>query len=126
MSLGKIYRETACLWRGDPDPEGFGWIDCEDREQSVYSYQRWSEGEHVLVVLNMTPIERKGYRIGAPTAHGYRVLLSSNATQFGGSGAGSDMESLVQPEQTASHGMERSVVLDLPPLGALVLEPKAP
>ena len=71
----------------------------------------------------MTPVERAGYRIGAPVARHYRVLLSSNATQFGGSGSGTTMDSRLQTESTACHGMDQSLVLNLPPLGALVLEP---
>src|SRR5262245_28383296 len=26
--LGALYQEHPCLWRGDPDPDGFTWVDC--------------------------------------------------------------------------------------------------
>jgi 1,4-alpha-glucan branching enzyme len=123
IALGKLYRGTPCLWRGDPDSGSFSWIDCEDREQSVFSYQRWSEGEHVLVILNMTPLPRWGYRIGAPVAGGYRVLLSSDAPQFGGSGTGHGIDAQIHTEGLGCNGMAQSLVLDVPPLGALVLGP---
>lgn len=123
IALGALYRGTPCLWRGDPDPGGFNWIHCEDREASVFSYQRWSGDEHVLVVLNMTPMPRWGYRIGAPVAGGYRVLLNSDAQEFGGSGAGHGKDARIHTDAADCHGMAQSLVLDVPPLGALVLGP---
>jgi 1,4-alpha-glucan branching enzyme len=120
--LHAVYSRHPCLWRGDPEPDNFEWIDCEDREQAVFSYQRRHAGEHLIVVLNMTPVPRPGYRIGAPWAGTYHQLLCSDDTQFGGSGV------LDQPnlptETAACHGHEQSLVLDLPPLAALVLGPE--
>ena len=26
--LSKLYKETSALWRRDPDPESFEWIEC--------------------------------------------------------------------------------------------------
>ncbi len=122
-TLGALYRDTPCLWRGDPDPGNFAWIDCEDREQSVYSYQRWADGEHVLVVLNMTPVPRLAYRIGAPVEGAYHVALNSDAEDFGGSGNGMQATTQIDTQPEGCHGMPQSVVLDLPPLGALILTP---
>ena len=28
--LSKLYKETSALWRRDPDPESFEWIECND------------------------------------------------------------------------------------------------
>jgi 1,4-alpha-glucan branching enzyme len=43
------------LWRGDPDPESFAWIDCTDRHNSVVSYVRRDGRATVVVVFNFTP-----------------------------------------------------------------------
>jgi 1,4-alpha-glucan branching enzyme len=119
--LGALYRETPPLWRGDPDPEGFAWIDCNDRENSVFTFERRAEGAHVVVVLNCTPVPRDGYRIGVPARTTYRQVFSSDDRRYGGS----DLETpaVVEAEPTPFHGFAQSVVLRLPPLGALVLTP---
>jgi 1,4-alpha-glucan branching enzyme len=48
--------------------EGFEWIDTTDRENSTIVYARKGirTKEQVVIVLNMTPIPRTGYRIGVP------------------------------------------------------------
>jgi 1,4-alpha-glucan branching enzyme len=120
-TLGTVYRERPCLWRGDPDGASFAWIDCGDRDASVMSYQRRDGDAHVVVVLNLTPVPRPGYRIGMPRPGRYHVLLDSDATDFGGSGYRSG--DAVDPEPVPWHGLSQSVALHLPPLAALILAP---
>ena len=121
QELGVMYHELSCLWRGDPDAFGFQWIDCSDRENSVMSYVRRYDGELAVVVLNLTPVPREDYRIGAPVPGRYVERLSTDDVRFGGS----QFETLptVDTEPTPMHGREQSLRLRLPPLGALVLVP---
>jgi 1,4-alpha-glucan branching enzyme len=119
--LGALYDATPALWRDDFVPAGFSWIDVADRMNSVLSYVRHAGDEHVVVVLNMTPEPRANYRVGVPAAGTYRVLLSSDASRFGGSGYGSEGE--VRTDASPFHGHPQSISLSLPPLGALVLAP---
>jgi len=122
--LSALYRDHPCLWRSDPDEAGFEWICCEDREQSVFTYLRRWEDQHLLVALNLTPVPRGGYRIGVPGGSDgvYRCLLNSDATEFGGSGNPGERD-LPAIEAVAAHDRPRSIVVDLPPLAALVLAP---
>ncbi len=121
--LGRLYRESPCLWRSDPDPEGFQWIDCTDRDNSVLAYVRRDGASHLVVVLSFTPLARHDYRIGVPQAGAYVERLSSDDREFGGS----EVETLrrVTSEPVACHGHPQSVRLVLPPLGALILAPEA-
>jgi len=121
--LGELYRQTPALWRDDRGWEAFRWIDVADRENSVIAYQR-SAGtphEHVAVVINFTPVPREHYRIGVPSRDLYRVVLSTDAMEWGGTGFGAVHD--VQPSPSPFHGYEQSVELTLPPLGAVVLAP---
>jgi 1,4-alpha-glucan branching enzyme len=122
-ALGRLYRETPCLWRGDPDPAGFAWVDCNDAQNSVYSYLRRDGKDHVLVVLGLTPVARYGYRVGVPAAGRYRELLSSDAVEFGGSAV--ETPAWVDSEPMPWQGHPHSLVLTLPPLGVLVLAPES-
>jgi len=117
--LGRLYRDSPCLWRSDPDPTGFSWIDCSDRDNSVVSYVRRDGHALLLAVFNFTPVPRERYRLGVPQPGRYAVRLSSDATRYGGSGYG-DRDG-VDAEAVPQHGYSQSVELDLPPLGALVL-----
>jgi 1,4-alpha-glucan branching enzyme len=119
--LGALYREASPLWRVDPDPEGFAWIDCNDRENCVVCYERRDGLDHLVVVLNFTPVPRENYRIGAPAAGRYVRLFSSDDARYGGS-VFSTLEA-AQTEPVPFHGRPQSMLLRLPPLGALVLRP---
>jgi 1,4-alpha-glucan branching enzyme len=128
--LGALYRSHPCLWQSDPDPGGFRWIACWDKDHSVVCYERRTTSggedgeESLLVVLNLTPVPRERYRIGTPERGLYRCLLSSDDERYGGSGYGAAEE--VATEDVAADDHRQSLVLDLPPLAALVLAPDRP
>jgi len=122
--LGAIYRASPCLWRLDHDPAGFRWLSCDDRESSVLAYERCDGDAHLVVVLNLTPIPRDDYRIGAPLPGRWKRWLSSDEARYGGSGYATP--ELVDAEPVPWHGRAHSLRLRLPPLGALVLAPAAP
>ena len=122
-ALGTLYREQPSLWRGDHDPAGYRWIDVADREQSVFSYARFDGRDHAVVVLNLTPVPRHGYRLGAPGRTRYRLALNSDAPEFGGSGY--PVESVCETEAMPYHGFEQSFAVSLPPLSMLVLLPES-
>ena len=117
--LGALYHAQPPLWRDDAEPAGFQWIDVEDRANSVLSWVRRAGEEHVVVALNLTPVPRENYRIGAPQAGTYVELLSSDATRFGGSEVQTLAE--VHTEDAPFHGYPQSMRLVLPPLGGVVL-----
>ncbi len=119
--LGKLYKDLPPLWRADPNPESFSWIDCSDWESSIMSYVRRDGDEHVLVVLNFTPVPRENYRIGAPRPGRYLERLSTNDPQFGGSDY--PTQKLIDTDPIFMHNRAQSLNLNLPPLGALILVP---
>ena len=123
-SLGHLYKSRPELWKGDPDPQSFRWIDCTDHDNSVLSYVRSIPGtsSHLVIVLNITPVPREEYRIGAPQTGRYRLLMSTDHREYGGSGY--DAHELVSAEPISLHGFDQSLNLRLPPLSALILAPE--
>ncbi len=119
--LGKFYLRAPSLWQCDPDVDGFEWIDCNDRDNSVISYVRKAGADHVVVVLNFTPVPRYDYRLGVPQPGSYAEQLSSDAARFGGSGLAHVV--LLFTEAVPCHGREQSIRLFVPPLGAVILAP---
>jgi len=122
-ALGALYRERPCLWRRDHEAEGFQWIDCLDRENSVLAFSRRDGDEHLVVVLNLTPVTHRNYRIGAPQAGRYRLVLNTDDLHFDGTGFAVEAE--VSTEDEPKHGFPQSLTLRLPPLSALVFAPVA-
>jgi 1,4-alpha-glucan branching enzyme len=118
--LAKLYARTPALYRSDPDPFGFSWIDCSDKDNTVLSYMRKDGDRFVIIVLNFTPVPREGYRIGVPRGGRYMERLSSDDQRFGGS----DFQTLavIEADPVPLHGQEWSLALKIPPLGALILE----
>ena len=120
QDLGRYYLDTSALWRLDHDPAGFEWIDFHDADNSVLSYCRRDGDRCVVIVLNLTPVPRDDYRIGAPLPGRYIVRLNSDDREYYGSGYDGTQE--LHTEAIGQHGRGQSLRLRLPPLAALVLE----
>src|SRR5471032_386507 len=68
QDLNHLYQAEPALHQVDFDPSGFGWIDCNDIENSVVSLVRYARDRRdaVVMVFNFTPVPRMEYRIGVP------------------------------------------------------------
>jgi len=118
--LNNIYRNQFALHDLDFDNHGFEWIDCHDHDQSIISYiRRARDGSFAIIVLNFTPVLRKGYRIGVPQAGHYRELFNSDAECYGGSNQGNGDG--LNTEDTAWMNQAQSLLMTLPPLAGLIL-----
>jgi 1,4-alpha-glucan branching enzyme len=120
--LNRLYRQRAALHRHDCDPSGFAWIVGNDDANSVLAYERRSEDDAAVVVLNFTPVPRSNYRLGVPRPGRWREALNTDAVDLGGSGQGNG--GVVAAHPVGAHGRPFSLNLTLPPLGALILLPE--
>jgi len=108
------------LHERDFETDGFQWVDFRDVEQSVLAYVRFARdrSDFVVAVNNYTPVVRGDYRIGVPAAGRYLESINTDADEFGGSGV---RNAALEAEPVEWHGFPQSVVLTLPPLGAVWL-----
>ena len=120
--LLEIYNKYPCLHEIDNDWAGFEWINADDKENSVYSYiRKASNGKNnLLVVLNMTPMERKDYVVGVPKKKKYKLILNSDEKCFGGTGA--KMPGEISAKAVEADGKPYSLTMDLPPYGAMIFQ----
>ncbi|MBN2872851.1 MAG: 1,4-alpha-glucan branching protein GlgB [Halothiobacillaceae bacterium] len=121
--LNSRYRQEPALHQRDFRPDGFEWIDCNDRSQSVISFYRHGDDESLVVVMNFTPVTRSDYRIGVPRTGRYQVLLNTDGEAFGGGGHD---PSPTAADDTPWHGQPASLELDLPGLSAVILKHGGP
>ncbi|MFZ4102081.1 MAG: 1,4-alpha-glucan branching protein GlgB, partial [Sphingobacterium thalpophilum] len=68
-ALNKLYKSEPALYEKSFDSGGFEWIEGGDAENSVLVYSRKGNNpvDDLLIVLNMTPVPRKAWRIGLPS-----------------------------------------------------------
>ena len=116
--LNRVYRENRALHVNDTRAEGFAWIDGNDAEGSTYSWVRKGKAGDpaVVVVCNMTPIERR-MRLGLPIKGKWSEILNTDAAIYGGGNRG-NMGGLVA-EAEPWNGMAQSVMVTVPPLATL-------
>ena len=121
--LNRLYRSERALHQQDHRPEGFEWLDCNDRDGTIISYLRWSAAwkDVVVVVANFTPVHRGHYRLAVPWPGRWRVRLNSDAPVYGGSGV--VVPPILEARPGELHGRDQYVALTLPGLSVLVLSP---
>ena len=117
--LNHLQAAHPALFEWDCHHRGFEWLSGDDSQQSVIAFLRRSEHETLVVVLNFTPVPRHGYRVPA-LAGRYREIFNSDGADYGGSGIVNDRT--LEAEAAGFHGRDHSLVLDLPPLGGVVLQ----
>jgi len=123
--LNRLCRGTPALYEMDFDGAGFEWIDCDDRDSSVFAWLRRARtGEELIVVANFTPVVRREYRLGVPQDGTYVELLNTDAADYGGSGIGN--RGSVMADAVHHQGRPFSLALTLPPLATLILERASP
>lgn len=120
--LNALLRAEPALHEVDFGGAGFEWIELNDGANSVLSFVRKGTSEHgkVVVVLNFTPVVREEYRVGVDEPGEWREMLNTDAAEYGGSGVGNG--GLAVTEEVPSHGRPHSLLLTVPPLGALYLK----
>ena len=123
--LNQIYQSEPALWQSDYDVEGFFWVDATDQDSSVLSFIRQTkDAKHrLLVILNLTPVLRTGYRVGLPEDGFWREVVNSDSELYGGSNQGNLGGLAAEPQK--QHGQPFSAPFTLPPLSVIVFRHEA-
>ena len=122
--LNKLYLSQPGLWQSDYDHAGFYWIDCADRENSVFSFVRQNNERtsEVAVIMNLTPVPRPDYRVGLPRPGRWREVLNSDAGIYGGSNHGN--LGGVTAGDVNWHNQSYSAQFFLPPMSVIAFVPE--
>jgi 1,4-alpha-glucan branching enzyme len=118
--LNRLYVSELALHERDCETAGFQWTVGDDRANSVFSFLRYAANRPpVLVVCNMTPVPRHGYRIGVPLGGAWHEIFNSDSAFYGGSNVGN--QGRVMAQEFTAHGQSYSVEIVLPPLATIYL-----
>ncbi|MCC8067559.1 MAG: 1,4-alpha-glucan branching protein GlgB [Clostridiales bacterium] len=121
-ALLKLYRKNASLYEMDCDPAGFEWINADDNFRSIFSFVRHSANgkNNLLFVVNFTPVDRPDYRVGVPRRKQYKLILNSDAVEFGGTGK--EQPEVYKAVKQECDGRPYSFAYDLPRYGVAVFK----
>lgn len=121
-ALLHLYQKTPALYELDTRPEGFQWINANDGYRSIFSFMRFDRErkKNLLFVCNFTPVERPDYRVGVPKKKQYKLVLDSDAAEFGGSGM--EKPTVYKAEEGECDGQPYSIAYPLPGYGVAVFE----
>ena len=111
----KLYRDYPCLYKTDYNPEGFGWINADDKDNSIYSFYRVSPDgkKNLLFVFNFTPVERKNFKVGVPAKGKYKLVLGSDEK---------NQKKVLTSVAKECDGFDNSLLIDIPRFGVCVYE----
>ena len=121
-ALLHLYKNRPALYEQDCVPAGFQWINPNDGFRSIFSFVRYSKSgrRNLLFVCNFTPVEREDYRVGVPKRKQYKLILNSDAAEFGGSGA--EKAQTYKAVKEECDGFTYSFAYPLPAYGVAVFE----
>ncbi|NLW64834.1 MAG: 1,4-alpha-glucan branching protein GlgB [Clostridiales bacterium] len=117
-----FYRSCRPLWNIDFSPEGFKWICPDESDKNIIAFiRRDKHGNEVTFVCNFSGTEVRDFRLGVTGTGIYRVVMSTDESRFGGSGALTDKQSYIVDKEP-HHGKKYSILMDMPPLTAVFLK----
>ena len=115
-----IYQKNPSMYELDSSWKGFEWINANDAERSIFSFIRKSKDgkNNLLFVCSFTPVERPDYCVGVPEKKTYRLILNSDAAEFGGSGAERPLS--YKAKEKECDGRKYSFAYPLPAYGVAI------
>jgi 1,4-alpha-glucan branching enzyme len=120
--LNRLLRGEPALYENQFNIYGFEWVDLRHREESVIVYRRKGRdtANDVLVILNLTPMVRRDWKVYARGKTAWREIFNSDDRKYWGTGDTNNPAVQVRLVDETDDMYELNV--HLPPLGAVVLK----
>ncbi len=122
--LVEVYNKNDALCAKDYESASFQWIDADNIDQSIYSYIREDDKYLLVVVLNMTPVEYRDYKIGVPILGMYKEILNSDNGKYEGYHVINEKSQKAKVDP--SHRFDYSIKVDIGQFAAMILRIKKP
>ena len=86
-ALNAFYKAHPAMWEIDFSWDGFEWICHDDFQANTVSFlRRDRDGRELIFVINFSPMERDGYRVGVQDSGVYTEVFNTDREEFGGDG----------------------------------------
>ena len=86
--LNHLYKEEPALYELQFDIGGFEWIDLHHRAETEVAYRRKGKKkkDDMLVILNMTPVVRRDWKLKVSGKSAWTEVFNSDSTKYWGTG----------------------------------------
>ncbi len=120
--LCKLYADEPALHEQDFTPDGFQWIDCNNRDMSTLSYLRRAKNldDYLVVVCNFTPNVRHDFWVGVPEAGEFQEVFNSDSRYYGGENV---LNGAAFAEALPCQGYAHTIRITLPALSVVIFRP---
>lgn len=121
--LNLLYKSEPCLFELDTTYEGYEWIEVDNSDESVISFERIDgSGNRMIAIFNFTPIPRDHHPIGVNALGEYEILMNTCWNNYGGIYQNTPV--IYTATETPEHNKPYSIRVKLPGLGGLYLKVK--
>ncbi|MGN6601428.1 MAG: 1,4-alpha-glucan branching protein GlgB [Ginsengibacter sp.] len=120
--LNHLFTSHPSFYELQFERAGFEWIDLDHRNECVMAYMRKGKKkkDDLLVIFNMTPVERFDWKIMVHDKTSWNQIFCSDDVKYWGTGRFSGQEILTEIIDKKNHVAE--IKLNLPALSAIVLQ----
>jgi 1,4-alpha-glucan branching enzyme len=121
-TLSNLLKDHKALYINQFHHNGFSWKDLNHRAESVISYFRKGveTDDELLIVLNMTPVERENWSISIENQSDWQEIFNSDEKRFWGTGNYVN-KAIISPKLQKNSDLYE-INLSLPPLGGCILK----
>jgi 1,4-alpha-glucan branching enzyme len=124
MELERLYTAMPSLYAQEYDPISFRWLEVEAADQSVYVYERKTEGECLVIVLNMCDVRWENFTFGIDREAEFSLLLDSDQDIYGGGTLKEQLPERIASKKLPYKNWEYRVTLDIPAFTGMIFEEK--
>ncbi len=120
--LNNLFTSQPVFYEHQFERKGFEWIDLNHRNECVMAYMRKGkkEKDDILVIFNMTPIERYDWKITVHEKTSWKQIFCSDDAKYWGTGKFSNQE--ITTNLVDKKNKVAEINLNLPALSAIVLQ----
>lgn len=118
-ALAHLIKQEPSLHTNQFTPDGFEWHDLDHRNESVISFCRKGNSAELLVVLNMTPVERLDWHVKMKAKGRWKEIFNSDLKEYWGTNHFSNEEEISTEIDT---NKQFYINIHLPPLAGIVLK----
>ena len=118
--LNLIYRSESAMHYEEYNPVHFNWLMVDNKNDSVFAFERRVGDSHLVFVFNMTPNYYENYDIGITREGTYHEIFNSDKDVYGGSNAynGLDVMSYYWGPENKPH----KITIKIAPFAAMIFK----
>ena len=118
--LNLIYKAEAAMHFEEHNPAHFNWLMVDNKNDSVFAFERRVGDSHLVFVYNMTPNYYENYDIGVTREGTYKEIFNSDKDVYGGSNAYNGVE--VMSYYYGPENKPHKITIKLAPFAACIFK----